>query len=102
MKTAKSKWYSRMRPADLDVMAAKFDREIDIAETEPLTPAMRRQEQQARRKKPGRPRVGAGAEKLRISMEKGLLKQVDAYARAKGITRSDLIAQSLRRVLKAG
>lgn len=98
---SKSKWYSRMRPAELDALAAKFDREIDIDETKPLTPGMRKQEQQARRKKPGRPRVGAGAEKLRISMEKGLLKKVDAYAEAHGISRSDLIARGLRKLLKA-
>jgi hypothetical protein len=35
-------------------------------------------------------------------MEKGLLKQVDAYARSHGLTRSDFIAQSLKKVLKAG
>ena len=101
-KRAKTKWYSRMRPAELEAMALKFDREVDLAETKPLTPSMRQQERQARRKKPGRPRIGQGAEKLRISMEKGLLKQVDAYAEAHGMTRSDLIAQSLRKLLKAG
>jgi len=102
MKRNKTKWYSRMQPAELDALAAKFDREIDFAETKPLTPTIRKQEQRARRKKPGRPPVGLGAEKLRISMEKGLLKQVDAYAQAHGLSRSDLIAQSLRKVLKAG
>jgi hypothetical protein len=102
MKTQKPKWYSRMKPAELDAMAAKFDREVDLSETKPLTAAMRRDEQRARRKKPGRPRVGLGAAKLRVSMEKGLLKQVDAYARSHGLTRSDFIAQSLRKVLKAG
>jgi hypothetical protein len=99
---AKAKWYSRMTPAELDGIAATFDREIDYAETKPLTPAMRKAERAARRKRPGRPKVGLGAEKLRISMEKGLLKQVDAYAKEHGLTRSDLIAQSLRRILKAG
>ncbi len=102
MKRSKTKWYSRMPAVELDALAAKFDREIDLGETKPLTPTMRKHEQQARRKKPGRPRVGAGAEKLRISMEKGLLKQVDDYAEAHGISRSDLIARSLRKVLKAG
>lgn len=62
---------------------------------------MRKQEQRARRKKPGRPRIGLGAKKLRISMEAGLLKEVDSYAHAHGLTRSDLIAQTLRKLLKA-
>jgi len=102
MKQTKPKWYSRMKPSELEDMAAKFDREIDYSETKPLTPAMRKQEQQARAKGRGRPRIGLGAKKLRISMEAGLLKQVDSYARAHRLTRSDLIAQSVRKLLKAG
>jgi hypothetical protein len=93
------KWYSKMTPEDLDAMAAGLEREVDLAETKPLTPAMRKQEQRARRKKPGRPQVGLGAQKLRISMERGLLKRVDSYAKAHGMSRSDLIAQSVRKLL---
>ena len=92
-------WYSKMKPEELDALATQVGREVEYAQTRPLTPAMRKQEQRARRKRPGRPRVGLGAQKLRISMERGLLKQVDSYAKARGMTRSDLIAQSLRRLL---
>jgi hypothetical protein len=91
-----------MKPSELEAMTAPFDREIDYAQTKALTPAMRKEEVQARRKGRGRPRVGLGAKKLRISMEAGLLKKVDSYAHAHGLTRSDLIAQGVRKLLKAG
>lgn len=82
----------------MDILAAPFDRLIDPAEMKPLTAEQRREEQRARRKA-GRPKVGAEAEKLRISMEGGLLKKVDAYAKKAGISRSKLIADSLRRTI---
>jgi hypothetical protein len=98
-KRAAKKWYSKMKPEELEAVAATVGREVDFAQTRPLTPAMRKQEQRARRKGPGRPRVGLGAQKLRISMERGLLKRVDSYAKTHGMTRSDLIAQSVRKLL---
>jgi hypothetical protein len=100
--TEKPKWYSKMSASELDALAAGLDGGIDFSETKPLTAAMRAQESRARRKGPGRPRVGQGAKKLQISMEMGLLKRVDSYARAHGLSRSDLIARSLKRELKAG
>lgn len=99
-KTTKKVWYSRLPPAELEKLAAGFDLPADPADMRPLSPAQRRQEQRARGKV-GRPRVGAGAEKLRISMERGLLQKVDAYARKSGISRSQLIADSLRRTIGA-
>ena len=102
MKRSNRKWHSRMKPDELDALAAGLDREVDFAETRPLTASMRAQERRARRKKAGRPKIGLGAQKLRISMEKGLLKKVDAYAQTHGLSRSDLIAQGLKKLLKAG
>jgi len=55
MKQTQPKWFSRMKPSELEDMAAKFDREIDYSETKRLTPAMRKEEQQARQKGRGRP-----------------------------------------------
>jgi hypothetical protein len=101
MKRSNRKWYSRMKPDELDALAAALAREPGFAETRPLTASMRDQERRARRKRPGRPKIGLGAQKLRISMEKGLLKKVDAYAQTRGLSRSDLIAQSLKKLLKA-
>jgi hypothetical protein len=97
----KKNWYLRARKEELDALAASVNRDFDFDETLPLTPEMRRQNSRARRKRPGRPPVGLGASKLRISMEKGLLKQADTYAKRHGLTRSQLIAQSLRQLLGA-
>jgi hypothetical protein len=95
------KWYSRMSPTELDALVAPVDRPIDVSEMRPLSPAMKKRVSAARRKKPGRPPVGKGAEKLRISMERGLLQKADRYARTHGLSRSELIAQGVRRLIDA-
>src|ERR1700722_11059699 len=47
----------------------------------------------------GRPRVGEGALRINISMEKGLLRNADAVARQRGMTRAGLITESVRAYL---
>ncbi len=47
------------------------------------------------KQKRGRPAVGEGAEKIRVSVERSLLRQADAVARKENISRSQLIAQGL-------
>ncbi|QOV88802.1 type II toxin-antitoxin system HicB family antitoxin [Humisphaera borealis] len=93
-------WYSKLPPAELEKLAAGLSGPVDPARMKPLTATQQREESRARRKA-GRPRVGAGAEKLRVSMERTLLKRVDAYARKKGVSRSELIAESLKRTIGA-
>ena len=48
----------------------------------------------------GRPRVGKGAKRINISMEKALLKSADAFAHKKRITRARLIAESVKAYLR--
>lgn len=48
----------------------------------------------------GRPRIGKGAKRINISMEKGLLKSADAFAQKKKITRARLITESVRAYLR--
>jgi ribbon-helix-helix CopG family protein len=48
----------------------------------------------------GRPVVGAGAERVTFSIERELLAAADAFARASGRSRSDLIAEGLRLAMK--
>ena len=93
--------YSDLPAAELDRLAAECDREWDLDELRPLTAEEWVEENRARNKLPGRPPVGEGAEKLRISMERSLLKRADAYAKRHKMTRSQLIAEGLRRVLGA-
>ena len=49
----------------------------------------------------GRPRIGAGAQRINITVERGLLKQVDAFARKIGVTRAALVAEGLRKLVSA-
>ena len=72
--------------------------DIDLADTRPLPPAMAAAWDRAKRGR-GRPRIGAGAEKVLISMEKRLLLVTDALAKRKGLDRSKLIAQAIREML---
>jgi hypothetical protein len=52
--------------------------------------------------KAGRPRFGKnGTQIVSVTVEKGLLKQADAYAKAKGMKRSELFAVSLAEKLGA-
>src|ERR1051325_9977823 len=44
----------------------------------------------------GRPRMGEGAEKIYISLERGLLRETDRVARQRGQSRSGMIGEALR------
>jgi hypothetical protein len=91
----------KLTAEEMDAEVARFDREIDMSKLKPLTPAMRREWNAWKRR--GRPKVGAGAERISVTMERQLLSRADAYARAKGMTRSQLIQQGVKVILsKAG
>ena len=45
---------------------------------------------------PGRPKVGKGSKGVAVSVETGLLKSADAYARRLGIGRTELYVRGLR------
>ncbi|HVS72303.1 MAG TPA: hypothetical protein VHQ47_13695 [Phycisphaerae bacterium] len=76
----------------------EFDKEF-IADTfRPLTAAQRALWEKAKRR-PGRPRTGEGSQVVSLSVERALLEKADAYARAKGISRSQLVAEALRAMM---
>ena len=91
-------FYSRLGEQELEKLARPFEKEF--VATKPLTPAMRARERRARRKR-GRPVVGEGAEKVLVSLERGLLRQADSYARKHSKNRSQLMAEALRAILRA-
>jgi len=69
-----------------------------LAESRPLN----RRERAIRRsikRKAGRPRIGKGTTNISVSLEKGLLKRADAYARRRGMSRSELIARGVEVLL---
>ena len=69
-----------------------------LARSRPLNAEERRRWRRFKNKM-GRPRVGQGAKTISLTVENGLLKQADAYAKAHGITRANLVAQGLRTIL---
>lgn len=60
----------------------------------PLSPTSRKLWQKAKRKR-GRRKIGAGAAKVLVSVEKQLLRRADALAKREGISRSQLFARGL-------
>ena len=100
MRNTKCPYFDRfmaMTDAQRDAEVAVFDKE-DLSPGKPLSPRERRTFD--RIVKRGRPPVGQGAEKIRISLERGLLKQTDKLARTLRLSRSQLIATGLRRMLQ--
>jgi hypothetical protein len=91
-----------MTAEELDREVAQYDRELSTDDARPLTPAQRAQEVRARRKR-GRPKVGRGAKRVLVTIERDLLRQSDQYAKQRGLTRAALISHALRVILsKAG
>ena len=100
---AKRKPYEKMNAAELAKATAKYD----LPWTGPglpgkaLTPAQRAQHRRAAaRAKAGRPKIGAGAKIVPVSIEKGLLAQVDAFAQRHHLKRSQMVTEGLRLVMK--
>lgn len=77
---------------------AEFDREFISDTFKPLT-AKDRERWEHIKRKPGRPRKGAGAKVVAVSIEKALLAKSDRLAKRMGVTRANLIARGLRAML---
>jgi hypothetical protein len=98
-KAARSKPVDKRTKAELDEMSAEFDREFVADTFGPPTPETKKRLLRAKRK-PGRPRVGAGSKPISVTVERTLLSRIDRIARRRGTTRAKLIARGLRAVLK--
>ncbi len=96
----KQKPYDQMTTAELARATNEFDRPfVAFRRSTPLTAEMRRAHRRAAKRARGRPRVGQGAAKLYISMERDLLKRADSFARKHRISRSQLIANGVRALI---
>jgi hypothetical protein len=100
--------FDALSDAEKEKIFAEIDAEPaeqQLARSKPLNARERtfferfRKARQAKRKA-GRPVVGKGAKVIAVSVEKGLLKQADAYAKSHGLKRAQLIAQALRAVIE--
>ncbi|MGD0462872.1 MAG: hypothetical protein ABSB74_10330 [Tepidisphaeraceae bacterium] len=89
-----------MNADELAEATKKYDKEFVADEARPLTAAERKVFESARRRGPVRPRMGKSAEKINITIERGLLRETDGLASKSGKSRSELIAESLRLLLR--
>ena len=92
--------HARMTAKQLARATAEFENEFVADSFETLSPQKQVQFERARRK-PGRPRLGAGAKVISVSVERELLDRADSLARELGLTRARLVARGLKAVLAA-
>jgi hypothetical protein len=89
----------KMSKAELDRLGAEAER-VTYQSTRPLTVESRRALARAANMG-GRPRIGAGAKRINITVEKKLLSKADAYARRHGLSRAAVVAEGLKRIVAA-
>ena len=100
---AKRKPYEQMDAAESAAATAGYDQPWTGPGLpgKPLTAAQRAQHRRAgARAKAGRPKIGAGAKIVPVSIERGLLAQADAFAQRHHLKRSKLVADGLRLVMR--
>jgi hypothetical protein len=91
----------KMSSAQLNRLGAEA-RVLTRENTRVLTPEGRRALDRAANKGDGgRPRVGAGAKRINITVEQSLLARADAYARRHGLTRAAVAAKGLKKIVAA-
>jgi hypothetical protein len=90
--------FSQLSDAEKAAIYRACERE-PAAPAGPLTAAQRAAWAKFQRRA-GRPKIGQGAKRVLVSVEKGLLAKADAYAKANDVNRSELIARGLRAVLR--
>ncbi len=93
-----------MTTAELRRATSRFDDPAYQPSAQPMTPEDRRMEALAESlataaKRGGRPRIGLGAERVQIALERGLLAAAGEYARRHKLSRSRLIADALKMFL---
>src|SRR5687767_2431465 len=106
---ARRKPYAAMSKAELAAATAQYDRESPDAGLpgKPLSAADKALHRRAAargaraaRAKMGRPTIGKGAKIVPVTIERGLLKQADDFARRHNLKRSQMVAQGLRLVMR--
>jgi hypothetical protein len=98
--------FMALTDAQKDAEVAIYDKSPDEIRGKPLTNADKALHRRARARgravarAAGRPMIGQGAKIVPVSIERGLLKQVDSFAKRHKLKRSQMVAQGLRLVMK--
>jgi hypothetical protein len=90
----------KMSKTEFDRLGTAADK-VTFHNSRPLKPHDRQALMRAARKGAGRPRIGAGAKRINITVEQDLLSHADAYARKNGLSRAAVVAEGLKRLLAA-
>lgn len=90
--------FEALQEAEKRRQLAALDAPGVFVQAKPLSKTERTRWQKAKRK-PGRPRQGAGAKVISLSVERKLLLEADALARQRGLSRAQFFALGLRRML---
>jgi hypothetical protein len=96
--------YWEMNGKELAEATKEFDQEFIADKARPLNAAdkalfLRAEKKAAAAGKSGRPKVGKGAERINITVERDLLHKADQFAKTLGLSRAQLVARALSREL---
>jgi hypothetical protein len=90
--------FKAMSDEQAEAVYKSVDRKFKLSETRPLTASQRRSFEKGRR--PGRPKIGKGAENVSVTIERDLLEQTDAFAKQNKLKRSQLVVAGLLAVME--
>lgn len=87
--------YSKMSAKELAGSTKEFDKPLPPGVARPMNSRERAHWRKATAKR-GRPKVGKGAVSVLMSMERGLLDDLDAYAKVAKVGRSKIVADAVK------
>ncbi|SRR6266568_2577341 len=103
MKMSHAEHFEQMTDAQKTAFVKDYEREIPLSETRSLSAEESKLFKSIMKRGRGRPRVGKGAARINITIEKTLLGRVNAFAKKQKISRARMIAKGLELVMrKAG
>ena len=86
--------------AEKDAEVAEFEQGIDFSQWRLLNTQERKLWRKVQRRLRGRPAVGEGAKTIAVSIERGLLKRADTYAKQHAMKRAQMIAEALKLLMQ--
>jgi hypothetical protein len=95
-KKSRIEQFINLPDAEKERIVAPFDREF--LPTRPLNTEQRRSWRRFKRKM-GRPKIGQGTRIISVTVEKGMLKRLDQYAKSHALSRARVIAQGVEAIL---
>jgi hypothetical protein len=98
--------FMALTDAQRDAEVAVYDKPLALAPDglpgKPLRARDKALHRRAAARGAGRPMVGKGAKIVPVSIERGLLKDADAFAKRHRLKRSQMVAEGLRLVMQYG